>query len=246
MTTALGAFASSMIRVLTFAFFMLVAFIIALVLAAGAMAQDVVAVAPTGPAPSGGSWQASITLARDTAVAMILAVIAGVVSWGSQHAPAWVKATLDRLTTSEAIEWDDYVRTALNGAFDVAIAKVGPPEALTSLKDKNEFTSWAIGTLNRFNRDIVDYLDKDGNGVIDLIDAELAKRGIAPKLLQPPIDPFVEDLAKADAEAEASKLQAPMGLAGNSQSSRRVQRATKTPAEMASMFPPRRGGKGAH
>ena len=188
MTIALGAGASLLIRVTAMA---IAAFGILLLVAAAAMAQDAVTVTPTGPAPVDDSWAASVALIRDSLIASILAVIAGVISWASTYLPAWLKAIIDKITTSEAVEWDDYVRIAIGNAFDVAAAKVGvTAENLESMEQKADFLGTAVGTLKRYNKDIVAYLDKDANGVIDLVELELMKRGASPKLFEVAPDPF--------------------------------------------------------
>lgn len=236
MTTVLGASASLVIRV---GALMVVALGILLLISAAAMAQDAVAVTPTGPAPVDDSWAASIALIRDSLIATILAVIAGVISWASAHAPAWLRAIIDKLTTSEAIEWDDHVRIALTNAFDIAAAKVGvTPENLESLEQKADFMGWAVGALRKYNKEIVSFADKDQNGIVDLVEIELAKRGANPKLFQVEPEPFPLDMPP-------QAPQAAMGFVGGSQS-RRVQRvpAATPEAALASKFSAR-GKKGA-
>lgn len=163
--------------------FALLCILFAMVAVQDAFAQTVVSSAPTSLAPPAATWEASIALIRDSMIATILAVIAGVISWLSSLAPAWARALIDKATTSEAVNWEDYVSTALGKAFDVAAAKVGAtPENLASAEQKADFMGWAVGTLRKYNKDIVSFLDKDGNGVVDLVELELAKRGASPKL----------------------------------------------------------------
>ena len=105
----------------------LLVFVVAFIFAAMglAFAQDAVTVVPTGPAPVDDSWAASIALIRDSLIASILVVITGVISWVSTKLPSWLKAIIDKITTSEALNWEEYVSAALTKAFDVAAAKVG-------------------------------------------------------------------------------------------------------------------------
>lgn len=211
----------------------LLAFVIAFIFAAMgvAFAQDVVAVVPTGPAPVDDSWAASIALIKDSLIATILAVIAGVMTWASSHAPAWLKAIIDKLTTSEAIEWDDHVRLALGNAFDIAAAKVGvTAENLATLEQKADFMSWAVGALRKYNKEIVAFVDKDQNGVIDLVEVELAKRGANPKLFEVAPDPF------------PPAPPAQMGFAEITPSPRRGVTKTKGAADLAATFAPRKRG----
>lgn len=228
MTTLLGAGASLMIRVLAMTF---AAVLILLLVSVAAVAQDAIAVTPTGPAPVDDSWAASIALIKDSLIATILAVIAGVMTWASSHAPTWLKAIIDKLTTSEAIEWDDHVRLALGNAFDIAAAKVGvTAENLATLEQKADFMSWAVGALKKYNKEIVAFVDKDQNGVIDLVEVELAKRGANPKLFEVAPDPF------------PPAPPAQMGFAEITPSPRRGVTKTKGAADLAATFAPRKRG----
>lgn len=230
MTTLLGAGASLMIRVLALSF---AAFCILLLVSMAAMAQDAVAVTPTGPAPVDDSWAASIALIRDSLIATILAVIAGVLSWASSKAPAWLKAIIDKATTSEALNWEEYVSAALTKAFDVAAAKVGvDADSLETMEQKADFLGTAVGTLRKYNKDIVAYLDKDANGVIDLVELELLKRG-APAKLFPAADPVPFPVPPAP--------QAAMGFMEAPQPRRGVAKAKAT-ADIATTFAPRKRG----
>jgi len=188
MSTFLAAGAVLMVRVLTAS---IVAFLILAAISGAAFAQDAVAVTPTGPAPVDDSWAASIALIRDSLIAAILTVIAGVMSWGSTKLPAWLKAIIDKITTSEALNWEEYVSAALTKAFDVAAAKVGvDADSLETMEQKADFLGTAVGTLRKYNKDIVSYLDKDANGVIDLVELELLKRGAPAKLFEVAPVPF--------------------------------------------------------
>ena len=213
----------------------LLVFVVAFIFAAMgvAFAQDVVAATPTGPAPVDDSWAASIALIRDSLIATILAVIAGVLSWASSKAPAWLKAVIDKATTSEALNWEEYVSAALTKAFDVAAAKVGvDADSLETMEQKADFLGTAVGTLRKYNKDIVAYLDKDANGVIDLVELELLKRG-APAKLFPAADPVPFPVPPAP--------QAAMGFMEAPQPRRGVAKAKAT-ADIATTFAPRKRG----
>lgn len=229
MSTFLAAGAVLMVRVLTAS---VVAFLILAAISGAALAQDAVAVMPTGPAPVDDSWAASIALIRDSLIATILAVIAGVLSWASSKAPAWLKAVIDKATTSEALNWEEYVSAALTKAFDVAAAKVGvDADSLETMEQKADFLGTAVGTLRKYNKDIVAYLDKDANGVIDLVELELLKRGAPAKLFEVAPVPFPVPPAP----------QAAMGFMEAAQPRRAVAKA-KAPADIAATFAPRKRG----
>lgn len=212
----------------------LLAFVIAFIFAAMgvAFAQDVVAVVPTGPAPVDDSWAASIALIKDSLIATILAVIAGVLSWASSKAPAWLKAIIDKATTSEALNWEEYVSAALTKAFDVAAAKVGvDADSLETMEQKADFLGTAVGTLRKYNKDIVAYLDKDANGVIDLVELELLKRGAPAKLFEVAPVPFPVPPAP---QAAMGFMEAP--------TPRRGVAKVKGAADLAATFAPRKRG----
>lgn len=140
-----------------------------------ALAQDAApAVAPTG-------WEASIALVRDSFIAALIAVVSGAIAWLSRKADAWLGGRIDLNATMDALQWEQYLREAASNAFAHAQARLGlSPDKIATIEEKTNFLAAAFRFIAKHNDDIVKFADKDGNGVIDILETQLAK--IAPNL----------------------------------------------------------------
>lgn len=108
MTTVLGAGASLMIRVGALT---CIAFGLLLLISAAAMAQDVIAVTPTGPAPV--PDVPTITLLRDGAIMVVLVVLAAVVVWRASMLDLWMHSRLDLHGMAAALMEDEMQKRGL-------------------------------------------------------------------------------------------------------------------------------------
>ena len=152
--------------------------IIGIALGAGvAMAQDTTGTVPavedyTGLAGLANSLLAGIATAL---AGLIVAVVARL--WNM--IPVGAQAIIDKLTTTDSKEWRENIREASYDAIVHATAKLKiDPASIKSWEEKNAMLALAGQFINRFDPDIKALIDKDGNGIPDVLEIALAK--IAP------------------------------------------------------------------
>lgn len=134
-------------------------FVLVTLLTAGvALAQDAAPAAAEAPQDIIGLVFSSLSAGAAALVVAILAVV-------TKDAPAWVRAIIDSLTTKEAFNWEALLDSALDRAEAYARSKFDP------LKQRNDYVNAMVGFVHTFNPEIVKWLDKNQNGVIDLIEA---------------------------------------------------------------------------
>lgn len=135
---------------------------------AGPIAVDQIAPpAAVVPAPD------LLSLAFSTASAFVVAAVGALLTVALRHAPAWVTAIVDHLTTSEAVKWETLLSSGLDRAEAYARSQIGE---FTS-KNRNEVVTVMAGFLNAFNPEIVRWADQNKNGVFDLIESRLPPTG---------------------------------------------------------------------
>ena len=128
MTTAIGAGASLMIRV---GALMCVAFGILLLISAAAMAQDVVAVTPTGPAPV--PDVPTVTLVLQGVAAAFLVVLLAVIVWRASMLDLWMHSRLDLHGMAAALMEDEMRKRGL--VVDRAVPPAAPEPTLEPIED---------------------------------------------------------------------------------------------------------------
>jgi hypothetical protein len=165
----------------------LVLFILALALAFAMMA--VPALAQAAPAAPPAAEPDLIDLVFSTTSAAISGLVALI--WAAINPPPWLRAIADALTTKEALNWENLVNSALDRAeayartqFDLA-------------KDRDGYVNAMVMFLHSYNREITKWADKDGNGVVDLIQTRL-----------PPGSVKASKLEKAAVPADVATLMA--------------------------------------
>lgn len=176
-----------------------------------AFAQDVIAVTPTSPLPEPEStWAGMIVIMRESFTAALLAVATTALAWFATKIQAWTGGRIDLNETIEAVEWERYVDSAAAKAFAYAQSKAGiTPEKLDSLREKDNFLAWALRYIGDHHDDIVSYLDKNGNNVIDVLETRLV--GLAPDKVFPGVDveetkPVRRKAAPADVDKTIAKF----------------------------------------
>lgn len=109
------------------------------------------------------------------------AAIGGLVAmvWAALKPPPWLQAIANALTTKEALNWENLLNSALSRLRDHLKIKI------TEATDRSQAIEVATGFLNTFYPEIVRWLDKDKNGVIDLIEPFLPPEKPGPKPLAP-------------------------------------------------------------
>ena len=115
-----------------------------------------------------------------TGLASALAlIVTAVITRLWNHIPMWAQAAIDRLTTTDSKEWRENVREAAYDALMHATVKLKiDPKSIQSWEEKNAFLSLAGQFITRFDPDIKALVDKDGDGIPDILEIALAK--IAP------------------------------------------------------------------
>ena len=156
--------------------FLLVYFMIGLVLAplTFAWAQDVApVVAPLEDDGGWGRWLPFVSLISESALAGVLALIGLVGTFLSPLMPGWLK-------TKEAKDWETYAAPAVRRAMAYAATQMRlTPKDLKSWEEKEGFVAYALGCLRQFDGQIISFLDKDNNGIIDLLEGGAPRSGSA-------------------------------------------------------------------
>lgn len=117
-----------------------------------------------------GAWLPFVTLVRESVVAGALTLAGLVAAYFTPKLPNWLRIIFERKETEEANTWEAYVERATRRALSYAEKKIGPPKGLQSWEEKEGFVAFALGCLRHFNKDIVEFLDKDNNGVLDILE----------------------------------------------------------------------------
>lgn len=165
-----------MLRLLAAAAALLILIIFGMVATAAVVfAQD------AAPAPAEGGYEALAALVRESFTASLLAAGTALIAWFAPKVQKWFGGYIDLNATMEAVEWEKYVDDAARKAFGYAQAKLGvTPAKLHTLEQRGDFLAWALHYMRSHHEDIVAFADKNGNGVIDIMETRLVE--IAPQL----------------------------------------------------------------
>lgn len=185
METTLRMFYARALTLLAFAF------LIMILLASAAFAQD------AAPAPAETDIIGLIFSSAAAGAASLVAVILAAIT---PHIPVWIRAVIDAITTKEALGWEALIDSALDRAEAYARTK------FDAVKDRPGYLNAMVVFLHTYNREIVQWADKNGNGIIDLLEARLPPVEGGKK--SPPIDP-VQTLMAATARRGVSKTKEP-------------------------------------
>ena len=159
--------------------FLLVYFMIGLTLAplTFAWAQDVAPIVQ--PAADPGTWTSFATLLRESFTAALLAGATALLAWLSTKFQRWFGVNIDLKETLDSVEWEKYVDDVARKAFAYAQTKIGISASdLKSAEQKEGFLRWAAYFVENYNDDIMKFLDKNGNNVLDVLETRLV--GLAP------------------------------------------------------------------
>jgi hypothetical protein len=147
---------------------------------------DEIAAPVAAPAPET-TTKDLIDLVFSSAAAGAMSLGAVLVAFLARHLPKWMGPILDYITTSEADRWERLVTNGLDRAEAYARTK------FDAVKDRAGYVNAMATFLAMFNREIVAWADKDGNGIIDLIETRLppAPNAPAPKPAAMPVQPLM-------------------------------------------------------
>ena len=143
-------------------FALCIAFLAVLAIAGAALAQEAGPITVAEP-----TTQDLIGLVFSSASAAVVSIVGALLAVALRHAPKWVVAIVDHLTTNEAVKWETLLNSGLDRAEAYARSKIDP------LKDRDGFVRVMVGFLDTFNPEIVRWADQNKNGVIDLIESRL-------------------------------------------------------------------------
>jgi hypothetical protein len=159
----------------------------------GPISVDELAPPTASPAAPEATTKDLIDLIFSSAAAGAMSLGAVLMAFLAKHLPAWLTPILDWITTSEADRWERLITSGLDRAEAYARTK------FDVLKDRAGYVNAMATFLAMFNREIVQYADKNGNGIIDLIETRL------------PPDPSPPDPSPPARSAFVPPLQPPMG-----------------------------------
>lgn len=127
------------------------------------------------PAPAEGGYEAMIVLVRESFTAALVAGATLLLGWFATTVKKWTAGRIDLDSTLDAVEWEKYIDDAARKAFSYAQIKLPglTPQKLKTEEDKGGFLAWALHYIRTHHEDIVAIADKNGNGVIDLLEARL-------------------------------------------------------------------------
>lgn len=101
--------------------------------------------------------------------------------------PVWAQAVIDKLTTSDSVQWRENIReAALDGLMHATVKLKIDPKSIQSWEEKNAMLALAGQFIERFDPDIKALIDKDGNGIPDVLEIALAKIAPQTALITPP------------------------------------------------------------
>lgn len=179
-----------------FGFVILVAFAgVAAAQEAGPVTVDQIA----APAAPEGSTKDMIDLVFSSAAAGAMSLGAILMAFLAKQLPAWVTPIIDYITTSEADRWERLTTTALDKAEAYA------RQRYDAFKDRAGYVNAMATFLAMFNREIVQFADQNGNGIIDLIETRLpALPGKSPTPAAAAVDPLPLASRRGVKQKEAS------------------------------------------
>jgi len=137
-----------------------------------------------------------LALIINSGTAAIVAVVGLIFSYLApailKNVPEWIASSIDVKRATEALNWEPYVTSASHSAFEYAAAKLGiTPDKINTYEQRADFLGWAINFINAHHDDIVAWSDKNGNGVIDILESRLAS--MAPNMPAPQVTSPAEE-----------------------------------------------------
>lgn len=115
-----------------------------------------------------------VTLIRDTLVAVLLAVLTAAAGWLTAQVSKWTAGRVRLEDLQRDLQMETYARSAVNKAFAYGLARVGVSwENLADVQARGQVLQYAVGFMRSQYPEIVRWIDKDQNGVIDWIETYL-------------------------------------------------------------------------
>jgi len=141
---------------------------------------EFLATAAANPAPAGADVTPFVTLIRDTLAAALLAVLTAAAGWLTAQVSKWTAGRINLEDLTRDLQMEQYSKAAIDKAFAYAMTRVGiTPEQLGDVQLKSQILQYAVGFLSSQYPEVVRWIDKDKNGVIDFVETFLPKAELA-------------------------------------------------------------------
>lgn len=131
-------------------------------------------------APAGADVTPFVTLIRDTLAAALLAVFTAAAGWLTAQVSKWTAGRINLEDLTRDLQMEQYSKAAIDKAFAYALTRVGiTPEQLGDVQLRSQILQYAVGFLSSQYPEVIKWIDKDKNGVIDFVETFLPKAELA-------------------------------------------------------------------
>lgn len=116
-------------------------------------------------------------LIRDTLVALLLSVLTAGSAWLTARVAKMTAGKIDLQDVARDLQMETYARNAVDKALAYALARVGIQwDQLHDVQVRSQVLQYAINFLSAQYPEVVKWIDKDANGVIDWVETHLPAR----------------------------------------------------------------------
>lgn len=137
---------------------------------------EFLATAAATPAPAGADVTPFVTLIRDTLAAALLAVLTAAAGWLTAQVSKWTAGRINLEDLTRDLQMEQYSKAAIDKAFAYSLTRVGiTPEQLGDVQLRSQILQYAVGFLSSQYPEVIKWIDKDKNGVIDFVETFLPK-----------------------------------------------------------------------
>lgn len=135
---------------------------------------EFLATAAATPAPAGADVTPFVTLIRDTLAAALLAVLTAAAGWLTTQVSKWTAGRINLEDLTRDLQMEQYSKAAIDKAFAYALTRVGVTvEQLGDVQLRSQILQYAVGFLSSQYPEVIKWIDKDKNGVIDWVETFL-------------------------------------------------------------------------
>lgn len=125
-------------------------------------------------APAGADVTPFVTLIRDTLAAALLAVLTAAAGWLTTQVSKWTAGRINLEDLTRDLQMEQYSKAAIDKAFAYALTRVGVTvEQLGDVQLRSQILQYAVGFLSSQYPEVIKWIDKDKNGVIDWVETFL-------------------------------------------------------------------------